>query len=142
MSELLGWLASARRSHTEAQAAVDAAAEAWKRDNAELLDTAYAALEFVRFLEQQVRDLTLRRYAETGSKKPAPCVGVRIMKRIDYDADAALDWAKAHQVALSLDRKVFEKVAPVACPELVTITEDPLATIAADLSEYLATKED
>ena len=64
-------------------------------------------------------------------------VGIREVTKLAYSGAEAFDWAVAHKLALKLDGKTFEKLAKIDPPDFVTITTEPQATIAADLSEYL-----
>jgi hypothetical protein len=78
-------------------------------------------------------------YEATGSKTPAPGVGIRITKAVAYDAGKALLWAREYGLALTVDAKAFERIA-LASPILpgdplafVQVTEQPQATLAKDL---------
>ena len=64
-------------------------------------------------------------------------IGIREETKLDYSDDDAYQWAVAHQMALKLDKRGFEKIAKVDTPDFVTITTEPQATIAQDLSEYV-----
>lgn len=84
--------------------------------------------------ETALREAALAEYITSGSKAPAPGIGIRITKALQYSADEALVWAKASGIALQLDKKAFEKVAPAAGLPFVTTVETPTATIATDLA--------
>jgi hypothetical protein len=90
----------------------------------------------LRQIEEQVRILALAKYSETGDKKPAPGIGIRVMKKMVYDEGAAIEWCKDHGgmfVVEALDKKPFERVAvDIGAP--VTVEERPIATIAKELS--------
>ncbi len=60
--------------------------------------------------EAKLRELTMTAYAETGSKKPAEGVGIRISKSLQYDENSAKHWAirEGHIMFLQLDRVGFE----------------------------------
>ena len=64
-------------------------------------------------------------------------IGIREVTKLDYDRITAYLWAIDHTICLSLDTRSFEKLAKVDTPDFVTITTEPQATIAADLSIYL-----
>lgn len=83
--------------------------------------------------EEELRELTLKAYAETGNKAPAPGVGIRERTVLTYDGKVAFDWAKAHKMALQLDTRAFEKIAKADPPDFVKITTEPQATIAPNL---------
>lgn len=83
--------------------------------------------------EELLRELTLKAYAETGNKAPAPGVGIREMTVLTFDGKVAFDWAKAHKMALKLDVTAFEKIAKADPPDFVKITTEASATIATKL---------
>ena len=91
------------------------------------------AKSLVEEAEVKLRELTIRVYNETGSKAPAKGVGIREVTVLTYDDKIAFDWAKAHKMALMLDRKAFEKIAKADPPDFVKITTEPHATISPDL---------
>jgi len=55
------------------------------------------------------------------------------MKRFEYDELDAFKWAKEHSLALSLDKKAFEKIAKVDTMDFVKINEIPQATIPTNI---------
>ncbi len=92
----------------------------------------------VAALEDSIRAETIRAFQETGNKAPWPGVGIRERSRLDYDPALALNWAREHNIALALDRKLFEQaVKIVALPSFVTAKVDLQATIAQDLGPYV-----
>ena len=114
---------------TEAQAALDAALQVVENQRA-----------LVREWETEVRELALRVFEETGSKKPHPQVGIRVSTVLDYDISAARNWALANApFLLRLDGEAFEamikgmlpKHAPYDAP--VAFDTMPTATISTKL---------
>lgn len=105
----------------------------WEEDNKDLLDANADATKYVAEMETLLRELTLQAYAETGNKAPAVGVGIREVTVLTYDGKVAFDWAKAHKMALQLDKKAFEKIAKADPPDFVKITTEPQATIATEL---------
>ena len=95
-----------------------------------------AALSKVAQEEDFLRELTLAAYAVDGNKKPAPGVGIRIVKGVEYDRVDALAWAIDHAVCLDLDKKSFEAMAKSGgAPDIpATVHEIPQATIAKELT--------
>ena len=75
----------------------------------------------------------------TQNKQVAPGIVIRVLTKLQYDATEALKWAKHHDVALMLDRTLFEKIAKVTPPEFVEIVVEHQATIATDLEKALGT---
>lgn len=67
------------------------------------------------------------------NKQVAPGVVVKEFTTIGYDKKKAFDWAVEHKVALLLDEKTFEKIAPSANLDFVTVQQIPKATISTDL---------
>ena len=126
----------ARQAAAKAALAKNAAFQDWQIKTKGLLDKALEALAVQAQAEGKLRELTLQAFGETGNKAPAPGVGVREVTKLTYEPKSALDWARAHGIALKLDKKAFEKIAaasPETRPGFVTITEEPQATIATDL---------
>ena len=107
--------------------------QAWEAQNRVGLDELIAVEQEVKDNEATLRNLTLKAYAETGNKAPAPGVGIREVTILEYDKKIAFDWAKSHKMALQLDKKAFEKIAKADTPDFVTITTEPQATIATNL---------
>ena len=102
------------------------------------------AKERVADLEDAVRKAALEEYARSGNKRPHPAISMRINKRLRYDVGAALEYCRKHfdaAVKTVLDARVFEKAAPSLGLDFVTIIEEPQATIASDLTDYLPAPE-
>lgn len=89
----------------------------------------------LKVAEEKLRAATLAAYQETGNKKPAPGVGIRIMKALDYEECQAIEWAVEAGAGncLKLDKKNFEKAAEALALDFVTINNVPQATIAKEL---------
>lgn len=85
--------------------------------------------------EEELRRMTLEAYQLTGNKKPAPGVGIRIMKALDYEECQAIEWAveACAYNCLKLDKKNFEKAAEALALDFVTINTVPQATISKEL---------
>jgi hypothetical protein len=93
-------------------------------------------------LRNEINELTLKAYLDTGEKNPASGVGVRVYTNYVYDEDKAFGYCRSRlPAALKLDKRKFEKyvkgVQDVQPLEFVEVKEDPRPTIASDLSEYL-----
>jgi len=111
--------------------------EQWLETNLELMEQLANAETEVTEQEALLRELTIKAYNETGSKAPAPGVGIRELTKLDYDPKEALKWALEHKIALSLDKKTFEGFAKTTPLDFVAVTEELQATIATDLTQYL-----
>jgi hypothetical protein len=88
--------------------------------------------------EKWMRDAILEAYKSTGEKKQ-PGGGIRMMPHLEYKDADALFWAQQHSMALALDRKAFERLAKAGdvSATIVTVTQEPQATIDSDLSRFL-----
>lgn len=138
LQEQIKVVAVARKLAQEKADVWKVARTAWDEANKNLLDEAMQTSQFVNAAEIVLRELTLKAYAETGNKQPIPGVGIREVTKLDYDPKEALKWAMEHQIALSLDKKSFEGFAKATPLEFVKVTQEPQATIATDLSKYIA----
>jgi len=97
-----------------------------------------AALE-VEAATLALRTAAIAAFQETGDLAPAPGIKIRMMSRLDYEADEAKRWAINHKMALSLDTREFEKLAKAAPAnfDFVRQYQEPAATIATDLGPVL-----
>ena len=104
----------------------------WKRD----LD---AQCEIDREIAELDAELKAQRVEEYDGEDKGKVfgVGIRECLKMHYSDDDAFEWAVAHKLALQLDKRTFEKIAMPTPMDFVTITTEPQATIAADLSEYV-----
>jgi hypothetical protein len=64
----------------------------------------------LKFEEDRLRELTRDAYADTGNKKPAEGVGIRVTKSLQYEDGLVKDWAvkNGHVIFLKLDTSGFE----------------------------------
>lgn len=76
-------------------------------------------------------------YEETGSKKPGGGLGIRVSKKISYDKDKALEYAKEKDMFLTLDVKAFEKVAADLGLDFVTIGSVASVTFPRDAEKIV-----
>lgn len=108
---------------------------AFNQDNAVLIEEKCRLESACHQAEGKLRALTLEAFQATGSKKPAPGVGVRIVKQLHYDEAEALTWAIESQVenCLSLQKTNFKKVAEGLALPFVRIEKVAQATIAKEL---------
>ncbi len=132
-------LLAERRLHAAAcKAKVDEERAYWEAQHENKIAEARLAAACVAESENEVRSLAIDEYVFVGDKHPAPGVDIRVTKRFNYDAGAALAWAKQHDMALALDKKAFEKLAAVSPESMpVTVEEVPTATIATNLAAKL-----
>lgn len=125
----------ARKAEANSRAMLDKMRADWEAANAEFIGVVRKSSEERDGYEAQLRALILAEYEKTGSKKPAPGLGVRVVTKIQYDATSAFTWAMKHGLALKLDIGAFEKLARSTEMPFVTTTQEATATISPDLTE-------
>lgn len=107
---------------------------AFMGENSDFFANVTTAASVVTEAEGILRELTLKAYADTGNKAPAPGVGIREVTKLEYDEKVAFTYAKEHLLFLQLNKTAFEKFAKDEEPDFVTIIKEPQATIATDLT--------
>lgn len=141
LTEQMREVATRRQTRDEAQARVKALRAQFEADIASLVEAAQLAAQACAESEEAARALTVALYQTTGDKAPAEGAAIRLTTKLAYDDADALAWAKQTGMALipeSLDRKALEKIAKASQLPFVTITQEPSATLASDLTQYLA----
>lgn len=139
LEQLVARVHDLRVAHAEVRAKRDELYAAFEQEHRALLDLCISVGEQLRDAEARLRELALATYAATGSKQPTPGVGIRVVTKVLYDRDQALDWAIEHQMALKLDERAFERIVranPSTVP-IATVAQEATATIANDLSPYV-----
>jgi len=142
LDDLVSELAQARAEAAEAHARLVALMASAAIIEAQADE--HFAKERVADLEDAVRKAALEEYVGSGNKHPHPAIAVRINKRLHYDVGVALKYCREHfdaAVKVMLDAKVFEKAAPSLGLDFVEVVEEPQATIASDLTDYLPVSE-
>lgn len=107
--------------------------EKFQKEQECLLEDIESKKVIIDDLRRDIKAEALEVYNKDGTKKFDCGVGIRIMNKIEYDINEAFDWAKEHQMALSLDKKAFEKISKVDTPDFVRISEVATATIPMKL---------
>ena len=133
LEEQIKVVAEARAKEQVHKGVVDDLRFLWEKSNATILTTVAQAKVDVSVEEAKLREPTLKAYAETGDKAPAPGVGIRERTVLTYDNKVAFDWAKAHKMALKLDTSAFEKIVKADTPDFVKVSTEAIATIATEL---------
>ena len=91
-----------------------------------------------READERLRAGALNFFQRDGAKDLGFGVAIREITRLEYDPAVALVWAKAHDLALSLDRRVFERVVKATtAPDFVEVTVEPQVTVAQDLGPHV-----
>ena len=140
LAEQLREVATRRQSRDEAQARVKALRAQFEADIEPLVEAAQVAAQACAESEEAARALTVALYEATGNKAPAEGAAIRLTTKLAYDDADALAWAKQTGMALipeSVDRKALEKIAKASPLPFVTVTQEPSATLASDLTAYL-----
>lgn len=107
--------------------------EAFETENIELIDHIHTTQEQ---LEQHKELITLQakqEYEATTQKKLLGGIGIRIVKLLTYELPEALSWAKKHDMALSLDKKLFENIAKTQLLPFVDISEEVKVTFPREI---------
>lgn len=133
---LIAEVVAARQTAADIAATLRASREAWEAANAELIQSHDAAKVALDDAEAKLRTWGRAAFDETGNKKPAPGVGVRVSKKLVYPESKALDWALQHAPVLvmrSLDKKAFEALMKTQPQDFVTEEETVTITLATDL---------
>jgi hypothetical protein len=103
----------------------------------------------VEAIDRDVRREAEAAYRESGGrdKHPAPGVAIRVMHRLVYSMEDAVEWAMRHRACFILDTKAFEAMAIAALDsgapsmadlrQIVTREDAPKATVTPKLDEIL-----
>jgi hypothetical protein len=145
LNEQVRRVAEARRSLDAMKALYRGKEAQFLEENAHLAEQIAALATVAEQTEGALRALVLAHYEQTKEKKPVPGVEVKEKVALDYDAGAALAWARETKIALlpeSLDAKAFEKIAKVTPLAFVKQVVTPQAQIAKDLDAVLDTAAD
>ena len=106
----------------------------FEKANEDLIGVINLFQEKITESEEEIRKEALVQYEKTGEKKLDFGVGIRIMKRLNYDPKQAFSWAREHSLALTLDKRAFEKIAKADNIEFVELTEEVMATIPKEIN--------
>ncbi len=128
-----------RKSSADIDFAVSELKKRWEQDNVEILSLQKQNLERVSLEENRLRIMAVNFFKETNNKKPCPGVEVKEYEVLYYDEKLAKNWVleKRIDVALKLNKKLFEDVASKLDIDFVEIKREPRATIATDLGKIL-----
>lgn len=127
---------AAREVATELDATLKARKAEFEQANAELIASVAAAKQAQSTAEAALRSWGEAEFRATGSKKPAPGVGIRVSRKMVYEEAAAIEWAQGNAPALvlpMLDRKPFEAMMATRPAAFVTTEDVITVTIAANL---------
>lgn len=133
-------VARIRRAYARLVAEIKAAEDALRVSLAEKIAEKQYEAGALEAAEAQLRALAIEHFTRTGERKPTPGVEIKMKTSLDYDAVAALAWAKQTGLALvpeSVDDKALRQIAKATPLPFVTTTETPQAQIATDLEKAL-----
>lgn len=105
----------------------------FEEENKEIISRLIEIRNELDTAENEVRLFAVNSYLESGEKSLDFGVKIRVMTQLKYDYEAALGWAKSHNLALSLDKKAFENIAKTSKIEFVEYLEVPTATIPSTI---------
>lgn len=130
-------LAIARADKALLDERMKAARAAFDEEHKELIFMQRFALDLVTKAEAVVRQSAGEVFLNTGEKKPAPGVEIKMYKTMEIvDEKMALGWAQATKIGLvpeTFDLKAILKVAAVSPLAFVHYNEEPKVTIATQL---------
>lgn len=107
--------------------------EAFEAENIELIDHIYTSQEQLDNHKEVITEQAKEEYEATSQKKLLGNIGIRITKVLTYELSEALSWAKKHDMALCLDKKIFEKIAKTDPLPFVNISEDATVTFPKEI---------
>jgi len=137
IQEQINVVVEAREKASETNRNRTLAYQKWMEFAQPLFDAEKTAKETCQEAEGKLREMAIETYLKTLDKAVAPGVSIRMMTKLSYDAKVALNWAMHHELALKLDATAFEKIAKTSNMSFVTISEEPTATIATELSKMV-----
>ena len=129
MKEQILRLKDLREKREQLSAQKKAAYDKYMLDHESLFSEIERLKENLTKTEAEIKELALNEYSETGEKQLKFGVGIRILKQLQYEEDEAFAWAKEHSMALSLDKRAFDKLARADKMDFVSINEIPQATL-------------
>ncbi len=136
MLSFLKDLKTFRTKKEQLKEAYENAMNEFKDLNALLLESIDKNKTQMEASEESLRILALDEFKETGSKQLTGGIGIRILKKLEYDNCTALGWAIAHGLALQLNKREFEimaKTGNITDLNFVKIKEEPQATLPKEI---------
>ena len=118
-----------RAEEAVAQEKYETVMQKFQEDNAETIIKIKTIKEAKLKARETIKKLGGDEFRITGKKHLIGGIAIKMMKKLEYDPDAALIWAKDHDLALSLDKRRFEQLAKTENIDFVKIVETPQVTI-------------
>ena len=140
MAEKLKELSAVREAVGSIDKKLQAQREQWEKEHENEIGALNKGKEDLAGVETELRALALGDYAITREKKLTGGLGIRIMKKLEYEPNKAFNWAEVHGIGLMLDKRAFESFAKSQEKDLkkakldfVIIKEEPSATIPKEI---------
>lgn len=133
MKQLLVNLQQERVRLADASADYEQRKKDFEEMNKDLIEKIEKSNEIISKLQDEIRSMAVDEYTKTGSKHFDGGVDIRVVTKYKYDEDAALSWAKEHDMCLKLDKHGIKKVAKSGQVSFVEVVEEPIATIPTDI---------
>ena len=118
----------------------EAQREQWEKEHENEIGALNKGKEELSNVETELRALGLADYAITREKKLLGGLGIRIMKKLEYEPGKAFNWAEKHGIGLALDKRAFESFAKSqendlkkAKLDFVEFKEEPITTIPKEI---------
>ena len=109
--------------------------ECFEAENFSLTQSISVIKDSIDELKTEITEEAEREYEATGNKKLYGGVGIREVTKIAYDKDEATEWAKKHDLCMTLDVKEFEKLAKTQNFEFVNVSTLAQVTFAPKFKE-------
>ncbi len=133
MAEKLKELSNIREAVVSISSKLQEKREIWEKEHAIEIGALDKGKEDMAAIDTEVRTLALADYAITKEKKLIGGIGIRVIKKLEYEPGKAFNWASEHKLCLSLDKRAFEKLAKTEQIDFVKIQEEATATIPTEI---------
>ncbi len=107
--------------------------EEFDKQNSELILLIKSCDSDVEILKEDIRLDAMAEYKKTNNKRLLGGIGIRVNKSYNYDKAKAFDWAKSHDLCLSLDDKAFKGLAKTQDFDFVEIEEKTAVTFPKEI---------
>jgi len=109
--------------------------EKFMKDNETIFKVQEDIKAQIEYCKDIARENAEAGFAKDGEKKRLGGIGIRVMTQLDYNDDEAFVWAKEHDMALSLDKVAFKKIAKIQDLDFVTKSEKVTVTFPKVIGE-------
>lgn len=131
-------LADARTKYEELAAILASQKREWEKSVAKLAGFVADAKQALEVAEATLRVAAREYYdANPGTKKLPYGVGIRATSTLVYNETDAFAWAQEHKMALTLDKRAFEKIVKASPLNFVSVKEDVFVTLPTDTAKLL-----